>query len=242
MLLAFSVFRPCISVHHIVDAYRRTISSHHIGGAYRRIHHHQNQNERTNERTNGNELTLPEQARKCPQDWGSPPTRPNTHPFTRSIPWRHPAPPLTMGEASPGILTQCRTIPPSTRFTRFHSHPIASSQQARQAPILCRIDRKLAQTKIVDSRWHSERLVADTRGFDSRMVSEPTGTGTILMVLLIRAGADHSPEGGHSPDGPDHPGRCWLLSWWCWSFPWWMVPTKQNTIRPADGSGSGSIN
>ena len=57
MLLAFSVFRPCISVHHIVDAYRRTISSHHIGGAYRRIHHHHHQNQ--NQRTNGNELTQP---------------------------------------------------------------------------------------------------------------------------------------------------------------------------------------
>jgi hypothetical protein len=46
--------------------------------------------------------------------------------------------------------------------------------------------------------------------------NQPDGTGTILMVLLIiRAGADHSPDGGSGPDGadsPDHPGRCWLLS------------------------------
>jgi hypothetical protein len=36
---------------------------------------------------------------------------------------------------------------------------------------------------------------------------QPDGTGTILMVLLIRAGADHSPDGGGSgADGPvDHP-------------------------------------
>lgn len=35
---------------------------------------------------------------------------------------------------------------------------------------------------------------------------QPDGTGTILMVLLIRAGADHSPDGGSGADGPvDHP-------------------------------------
>jgi len=36
--------------------------------------------------------------------------------------------------------------------------------------------------------------------------NQPDGTGTILMVLLIRAGADHSPDGGGSgADGPvDH--------------------------------------
>lgn len=54
-------------------------------------------------------------------------------------------------------------------------------------------------------------MVADTRGFDSCMVPatnqhQPDGTGTILMVLLIRAGADHSPDGGSGADGPaDHP-------------------------------------
>jgi hypothetical protein len=39
--------------------------------------------------------------------------------------------------------------------------------------------------------------------------NQPDGTGTILMVLLIRAGADHSPDGGsgadHPPDGAGHP-------------------------------------
>jgi len=34
---------------------------------------------------------------------------------------------------------------------------------------------------------------------------QPDGTGTILMVL-IRAGADHSPDGGSGADGPaGHP-------------------------------------
>ena len=47
----------------------------------------------------------------------------------------------------------------------------------------------------------------------------------VLMVLIIRAGAGYGPDGaaGHSPDGSNQ-------------------ATKQNTIRPADGSGSGSIN
>jgi hypothetical protein len=41
----------------------------------------------------------------------------------------------------------------------------------------------------------------------------------VLMVLIIRAGAGSGPDGaGHSPDG-------------------WFQATKQNRIRPADGSG-----
>ena len=56
----------------------------------------------------------------------------------------------------------------------------------------------------------------------------------LIILLLIRAGADHSPDGagsgpdgaGHSPDGLDGSNQA----------------TKQNTIRPADGSGSGFIN
>lgn len=46
-------------------------------------------------------------------------------------------------------------------------------------------------------------MVTDTRGFDSH------GSGTnrmVLMVLLIRAGADHPPDGGSGADGPaGHP-------------------------------------
>jgi hypothetical protein len=30
---------------------------------------------------------------------------------------------------------------------------------------------------------------------------QPDGTGTILMVLLIRAGAGHPPDGADGPDG-----------------------------------------
>lgn len=54
------------------------------------------------------------------------------------------------------------------------------------------------------------------------------------MVLLIRAGADHSPDGGSGADGPaaDHPPDGLMDGS--------NQATKQNTIRPADGSGSGS--
>ena len=117
-----------------------------------------------------------------------------------------------MGEASPGILTQYQNHPAIDQISPVSVLTHSQRTAGPPSPDLVPNRPELAQTKIVDSRWHSERLVADTRGFDSRMVSEPTGTGTILMVLLIRAGADHSPDGGHSPDGPDHPGRCWLLS------------------------------
>jgi hypothetical protein len=67
---------------------------------------------------------------------------------------------------------------------------------------LCRIDRKRTQTKIVDSRWYSERLVTDAWGFDSHgSGNQPDGTGTILMVLLLMVGADHSPDGADGADG-----------------------------------------
>lgn len=82
MLLAFSVFRPCISSHHIVDAYRWCISAMHIGNAYRRIHHqNQNQNQRTNERTNTTNHR-PGNARRTDDHPGDDRTR--THPSRRS--------------------------------------------------------------------------------------------------------------------------------------------------------------
>ena len=65
------------------------------------------------------------------------------------------------------------------------------------------------------------------------VLPEPDGTGTILMVLLIRAGADHSPDGGsgadgpagHPPDGADGPDG--------------SNPAKQNRInkQPDDQDG-----
>jgi hypothetical protein len=60
---------------------------------------------------------------------------------------------------------------------------------------------------------------------------QPDGTGTILMVLIIRAGAGHPPDGpaGHPPDGADGPDG--------------SNQAKQKwDKRPDDQDGSGFIN
>ena len=98
MLLAFSVFRPCISVHHIGNAYRQCISAMHIVASTTRT------TTRTNERTNGNELTQPFAAPEMTAGLTITPE------MTAHAP-AHQIDPLTMGEASPGILTHYQNHP-----------------------------------------------------------------------------------------------------------------------------------
>lgn len=190
MLLAFSVFRPCISVVHIVDAYRLCISSHHIGGAYRRIHHHQNQ--RTNEPpppepepepTNGNELTHPiagpemtARLRIAPEMTAHAPAH-QIDPLT--IP-RHPDPlpePSRHRPDSPGF--DLAPLPVHNRPAKTRS--CAESTESSPEP------RSSILGGILNDWWQipGVSILAWFR--------QPTGTN--------RAGADDGPDA-------DHPGRC----------------------------------